>query len=118
MTQAQPSKNKLNELATRFNSLHISHSDLIIKAILGSGSGGQKQNKTHNCIYIKHIPTGIEVKCQKSRSSSLNEFLAKRLLCDKLEERLGIKTKRITKIEKIRKQKKRRSRRQIQGDSK
>lgn len=117
MTQAQPSKNKLNELNTRLSALNISNTDLIIKAILGSGSGGQKQNKTHNCIYIKHIPTGIELKCQDSRSRSLNEFLAKRLLCDKLEERLGIKTKRISKIDKLRKQKKRRSRRQTQGDS-
>jgi peptide chain release factor len=116
MTTAQPSKNKLNELAIRFTSLNIVASDLIIKAILGSGSGGQKQNKTHNCIYIKHIPTGIEVKSQDSRSKHLNEFLAKRLLCDKLEERLGIKTKRLSKIEKIRKQKKRRTRKQTQGD--
>lgn len=112
MNNQLPSKSKQDELIKRFESLNVSPSQLIIKSILGSGSGGQKQNNTHNCIYIKHIPTGIEVKCQKSRSKNLNEFLAKRLLCDKLEESLGIKTKRLSKNEKIAKQKKRRKRKQ------
>ena len=59
--------------------------------------------------------SGRGIKCQKSRSAKLNEFLAKRLLCDKVEESLGITTKRLTKIEKIRKQKKRRKRKQTKG---
>ena len=117
MNSLLPSKAKQDDLKRRFLSLNIADSDLIIKAILGSGSGGQKQNKTHNCIYIKHIPSGIEVKCQKSRSQKLNEFLAKRLLCDKLEESIGIKTKRVDKNEKIAKQKRRRKRRQQKGDN-
>ena len=112
MNSKLPSQNKQDALIKRFESLNIKQSELTIKSILGSGSGGQKQNKTHNCICIKHIPTGIEVKCQKSRSKALNEFLAKRLLCDKLEELLGIKTKRLSKNEKIAKQKKRRKRKQ------
>ena len=43
----------------------INDNDLIEKFILGSGSGGQKINKTSSCVYIKHLPTGIEIKCQQ-----------------------------------------------------
>ena len=117
MNSQLPSKIKQDELIKRFKTLAITPSQLIIKSILGSGSGGQKQNKTCSCAYIKHIPTGIEVKCQKTRSKTLNLFLAKRRLCDKIEENLGIHTKQLTKIKKIKKQKKRRARRQTQGDN-
>lgn len=32
--------------------------------VLGSGPGGQSINTTANCVVLKHIPTGIMVKCQ------------------------------------------------------
>lgn len=93
--------------------LGIVEGDLIEKFILGSGSGGQKINKTSSCVYLKHIPTGIEVKCQKDRSRSLNRLFARRELCEKLEERLfQEKSKKQQEIAKIRRQKKRRSRKQ------
>jgi peptide chain release factor len=91
--------------------LGIKEEDLIEKFILGSGKGGQKVNKTSSCVYLKHIPTGIEVKCQQERSRALNRFYARRELCAKLEERIeGKKSERQQAIEKIRRQKRRRSR--------
>jgi protein subunit release factor B len=51
-----------------------------------SGPGGQKVNKTSSCVYLKHLPTGIEVKCQKERSQVLNRYLARKLLADKIEK--------------------------------
>tara|TARA_A100001015_G_C14617386_1_gene566596 strand:- start:87 stop:440 length:354 start_codon:yes stop_codon:yes gene_type:complete len=116
MNSELPSKKKLFELEQRCLKCNISPETIILKSILGSGKGGQKQNKTHNCIYIKHLPTGIEVKCQKSRSKNLNEFLAKRILCDKIEKTKGIKSKNDIKHDKLRKQKKRRQRRQLKGN--
>ena len=81
--------------------------------IKGSGSGGQKINKTASCVRLKHLPSGLEVRCQESRSQSLNRYYARRLLCDKLiEQRDDEKSKRQMKSEKIRRQKRRRSRRQ------
>jgi peptide chain release factor len=105
------SAKKQNELDMRMVKLGISEEDLVEKFILGSGSGGQKVNKTSSCVYLKHIPTAIEVKCQQSRSRVLNRFLARRSLCDQLSEINNLEvTKRQKKIQKIKNQKKRRSR--------
>jgi protein subunit release factor B len=60
-----------------------------------------------------HRPTGIDVKCQASRSRELNRHLARRDLCDRIEERvLGEASRRQQEAERIRRQKRRRSRRQ------
>src|SRR6185436_10588305 len=60
-------RNDLSKMPKRRTkkTLGIHESDLIEKFILGSGKGGQKVNKTSSCVYLKHIPTGIEVKCQQ-----------------------------------------------------
>lgn len=93
--------------------LKIQEMDLRERFIRGSGSGGQKINKTSSCVYLMHVPSGIEVKCQQARSQSLNRFLARRELCEQLRERIeGEKSKRQQAREKIRRQKRRRSRRQ------
>jgi protein subunit release factor B len=102
---------KIDDLHQRMKRLGIQESDLVEKFILGSGSGGQKINKTSSCVYLKHIPSGIEVKCQRERSREMNRYYARKDLCEKLEERLeGIRSERQQKIEKIRRQKRRRSR--------
>ena len=110
------SKEKQDELLKRMESLEIKEDDIQEKFILGSGRGGQKLNKTASCVYLKHLPTGIEVKCQKDRSREMNRFFARRKLCELIEEKVHhIKTDKQKKIEKIRKQKKRRTRRQNQS---
>ena len=92
-------------------SLGIKEGDLIEKFILGSGSGGQKINKTSSCVYLKHIPTGIEIKCQRERSREMNRYYARRELCNRLEEKIeNKKSERQQETEKIRRQKRRRSR--------
>lgn len=106
-------KEKMKALEEELNQFEISEDDLIEKFILGSGAGGQKINKTHSCVYLKHIPTGIEVKCQKERSREANRFHARRELLEKVKTQiLHIKTKKIQAIEKIKRQKKRRTRKQ------
>ncbi|MCK5833849.1 peptide chain release factor-like protein [bacterium] len=103
---------KLDEVRKRMERLGILEEDLTEKFIHGSGRGGQKLNKTASCVYIKHEPTGIEVKVQQSRSREVNRFIARRILCEKIkEQRDGIISKRESKNYKIRKQKARRSRR-------
>ena len=106
---------KQSRLAERMSALGIRDNDLIEKFIHGSGKGGQKINKTSSCVYLRHVPTGIEVKCQRERSLSLNRYLARHELCERVAGRiLGQKTERRQMIEKIRRQKRRRSRRQKQ----
>ncbi len=105
------SKEKLEELQQRMDTLEIKDDDLIEKFILGSGKGGQKINKTSSCVYLKHTPTGIEIKCQRERSREMNRFYARRDLCERLEEKLeNKKSEKQQEFEKIRRQKRRRSR--------
>ena len=102
---------KEQALAQRMARLGIRESDIIEQFIRGSGNGGQKVNKTSSCVYLKHVPTGIEVKCQRDRSQAHNRFLARRELCDRVEQRLsGVKAEEKSRVEKIRRQKRKRSR--------
>jgi protein subunit release factor B len=103
---------KIEELQGRMELLGIRDEDLVEKFILGSGKGGQKINKTSSCVYLKHLPSGFEIKCQKSRSREMNRFFARRELCIFIEEqREGIKSERQQRFEKIRRQKRKRSKR-------
>ena len=111
MSETVISKEKREALERRMDELGIHEEDLIEKFIHGSGPGGQKINKTASAVYLKHIPTGIEIKCQRSRSRENNRFFARRELCDKMEEKiLGEESARQKEIFKIKKQKARRSR--------
>ncbi|CAN8072354.1 unnamed protein product [Agarophyton chilense] len=66
----------------------IKEDDLIEDFVRGSGSGGQKVNKTSNCVVLKHKPSGITVKCQQTRSREQNRKLARGILQRKLDEHL------------------------------
>jgi len=101
-------KNRL--LRQKMEELKVLEEDMEEKFIRSSGHGGQKVNKTSSCVYLKHIPTGIEVKCMKERSQSVNRFLARRELLQKIEKARGLTTID-RKREKMRKQKARRRRR-------
>jgi len=105
-------KDKREELAKRMEKLGIGENDLIEKFVIGSGKGGQKLQKTHSAVYLKHIPTGTEVKCQKDRLRENNRFFARRLLCEKIEEQIyQEKSEKQKQIEKIRRQKRKRTKR-------
>ena len=99
-------------LKAKMESLGIREADIEEKFIRSSGKGGQKVNKTSSCVYLKHKPTGVEVKCQKERSQALNRFFARRILTNKIESLiLGRESAERKKIEKIRRQKRKRSKR-------
>lgn len=103
---------KEEALKIKMDSLGIKESDLEEKFVHSGKKGGQNVNKTSTCVYLKHGPTGIEVKCQEERSQALNRFLARRILVTKIESLiLGREAEEQKKIEKIRRQKRKRSRR-------
>jgi len=76
------------DLLERMSRLGIKDSDLEEKFVRSQGKGGQKVNKSATCVYLKHLPSGLEVKCQKERSQALNRFLARRILVEKLEAKI------------------------------
>lgn len=103
---------KLDDLRGQMARLGIVEADLEERFILGGGRGGQKVNKTSSCVHLKHLPTGIEIKCQRDRSQAMNRFFARRELCEQLAERIeGEASRRRQQREKVRRQKGRRSRR-------
>lgn len=100
-------------LKERLEALGIREKDIEEKFIRSSGKGGQKVNKTSTCVYLKHIPTGIEVKSMRERSQSLNRFLARRELVKKIEKLSGRLTSEDVKIRKAKRQKSKRERRAL-----
>src|SRR5687767_10140492 len=106
------STEKQAELARLFERLGIREEDLLEKFVRSSGPGGQKVNKTSSAVYLKHVPSGMEVKVQSARSQALNRFNARRLLAKRMEdERLGKQSAEAARVEKIRRQKRKRSKR-------
>jgi peptide chain release factor len=105
------SEEKNKWLREKMGVLGVREEDIEEKFIRSSGRGGQKVNKTSTCVYLRHTPTGIEVKCMKERSQSLNRFLARRELVEKISKVSGQTTSDDIKMAKIRRQKAKRKKR-------
>ncbi len=103
---------KEKALREKLDSLGIFEKDIDESFIRSQGSGGQKVNKTSTCVYLKHLPTGTEVKCQKTRSQGLNRYYAREMLFEKIERTIkGEESKEEKRIAKVRRQKRKRSKR-------
>jgi peptide chain release factor len=108
------SEEKNTWLRERMAALGIREEELEEKFVRSSGKGGQHVNKTSTCVWLRHIPTGIEVKCMAERSQSLNRFLARRELVEKIAAGMGQPTHRSIEQEKARRQKARRKKKAAQ----
>lgn len=99
-------------LKEKMEALNIREEDIRESFVRSGGRGGQNVNKTSTCVYLKHLPTGIEVKCSKERSQALNRYHARVILTKKIEQLIkGRESEDIQRIEKIRRQKRKRSKR-------
>ena len=112
MTVFPVSEKKIKQLEEKMLRLGLHGADFRESFVRSGGAGGQNVNKVSSCVRLKHLPTGLEVKCRRERSQALNRFLAKRLLVDKIEAlKLGKESRQRSEAEKIRRQKRRRSKR-------
>ena len=103
---------KVAELEQRMKKCELFERDIEEKFVRSSGPGGQNVNKTSTCVYLKHLPTAMTVKMQKTRTQSLNRYYARIRLCEMLEEKLfAQQSPQAKRLNKIRKQKDRRKRR-------
>jgi protein subunit release factor B len=97
-------------LLEKMRRFHIDPADIRESFIRSRGPGGMNVNKTSTCVYLKHLPSGIEVKCQNERSQAQNRFLARQILIHKIEQKaLQEAAERRRLAEKLRRQKRRRS---------
>jgi len=110
------SEEKNRWLRGKMEELKIAENDIQEQFIRSSGKGGQHVNKTSTCVYIRHIPTGIEIKCMQDRSQSVNRFLARRQLVEAIERLSGKLTPGDAGLQRKRKQKARRKRRNKKGN--
>ena len=112
---------KEQELRKQMERLGVREADLEEQFVRSPGPGGQKVNKSSTCVVLRHLPSGTLVKVSQARSQALNRFLARRLLCERLQEaQSGGSSPRSVERARVRKQKqhrKRRSRKDGNGDS-
>ncbi|MBI5415374.1 MAG: peptide chain release factor-like protein [Candidatus Omnitrophica bacterium] len=78
---------KEQELKRRMHELGVYEKDIREMFVRSSGPGGQNVNKTSTCVVLRHLPTGIQVKCQEERSQLLNRHQARWLVLQKIEEK-------------------------------
>jgi len=111
MTVFAVSEEKNRWLQLKMAELNVREEDLQENFVRSSGNGGQHVNKTSSCVQLLHKPTGISVSASRERSQSINRFLARRELLERIEAKNGVLTPEMKKIAKLRKQKDRKRRR-------
>ena len=93
-------------LADRMRSLEINEADLEESFARSGGPGGQNVNKVSTAVTLRHLPSGVSVTVQDSRSQALNRKLARERLLDAIESaRKGQRMAEIAKREKERRRK-------------
>ena len=80
-----PPDSMIQAVEARLAALGLSSREVVESFVRGSGPGGQKINKTSSTVWLRHRPTGIEVRCQRERSQAANREIAWAELCAKLE---------------------------------
>lgn len=64
----------------------IEEKDIEEKFVRSSGPGGQNVNKRETCVQLRHIPTGVSIKCMEERTQERNREIARNLLRIKVDE--------------------------------
>jgi protein subunit release factor B len=100
------------QIVEKLAGLGVRASDVEEKFVRGAGPGGQKINKTSSTVWLRHEPTGIEVRCQRERSQAANRALAWAELVGKLADR---KTRAAAAVLDAKEEERRRTRQKSRG---
>jgi len=76
-----------SQILEKLAALGVRLDDVEERFIRGAGPGGQKINKTSSTVWLRHGPTGVEVRCQPERSQGANREVAWGELVAKLQAR-------------------------------
>jgi len=110
MFPVRPEKER--SLREKLERIGVYEKDIRETFVRSQGHGGQNVNKTSTCVQLRHVPSGTEVRCQKTRSQGLNRFYARVLLYEKMERAIrGKQSEEAQRAAKIRRQKRKRSKR-------
>ena len=97
--------------AARLAQLRLEAADFEERFSRSSGPGGQHVNKVSTAVQLRHVPTGVSVTVQDTRSQSMNRQLAWERLLDTIERtRREERAARRSEIEKKRRQNSKRPR--------
>ena len=80
---------KIKERLDYSNYPKVDENDLEEQLIHGSGPGGRAVNSTNNCVLLKHLPSGVVVKCHEHREAHKNQLAARQLLLERLDEKIN-----------------------------
>ena len=82
-----PASDFHTQRAARLARLGLNVAEFDEKFARSSGPGGQHVNKVSTAVTLRHVPSGVAVTVQDTRSQSMNRQLAWTRLLDAIEER-------------------------------